>query len=167
MENKYLIGVGLLVLGVFAYSRYNKKDESGENTDQGSGGGIGGGGFGGALVIPPINQPSVPIVPKTTTQVTGGIKPTIITNPNILSGLGAGKPTAATTSSTGAGATSTASNTGITGIGGTTGQTTQTSPGATMTGTAGGTVFKPFSGGELNGKTPIYLNDLVRSWNRP
>ena len=41
------------------------------------------------------------------------------------------------------------------------------SVGSTMTGTAGGNVFKPFSGCEPNGRRPIFLNDLVRSWNRP
>lgn len=180
MENKYIIGAGLVALGLFAYSRYAKKDESGQEEEQGGGGGgIGGGGFGSAFVNPITNQPTTPTTPTTpSTPVKVGITPVTIKNPIILSGLGAGKPTAATTSSTGAGAVSgVGSGGGITGVGtgGTgspstsvgTGSGVIASPGSTMTGTAGGTVFKPFSGCEPNGKRPIFLNDLVRSWNRP
>ena len=36
-----------------------------------------------------------------------------------------------------------------------------------MTGTAGGTVFKPFDGCEPNRRRTLFLSDLVRSWNRP
>ena len=38
--------------------------------------------------------------------------------------------------------------------------------GSTMTGSSG-TVFKMADGSDCSPKTPIYLNDLVRSWNRP
>lgn len=177
MENKYIIGAGLVVLGLVAYSRYSKKDESGQQEEQGGGGG--GGGFGGAFVSPTTTQPSIPSVPSTPAKV--GITLATIKNPVILKNLGAGIPTAATTSSTGAGAQSGVSmptggikpvvrtgmsNTSTSGIGNT-GVGVISAPGSTMTGTAGGTIFKPFSGSESNGRTPIYLNDLVRSWNRP
>lgn len=174
MENKYLIGAGVIALGLFAYSRYAKKDESGQAEEQGGGGG---GGFGGgAFVTPTSPTASTPSTPVAKTS--GGVQPIKVTNPVVAAGLGAGKPVAATTSSTGAGAVSgVGSGSGISGIGSGSGSGSTASvgsgsgiipsPGATMTGTAGGTVFKPFSGGESNGKTPIYLNDLVRSWNRP
>lgn len=185
MENKYIIGAGLVALGLFAYSRYAKKDESGQEEEQGGGGGgIGGGGFGGAFVNPITNQPTTPTTPSTPAKV--GITPTKITNPTILKNLGAGIPTAATTSSTGTGAqtgvtmpsggikpvvrtgssSSSSSGIGNTGVG-VTNTGNISGVGSTMTGTAGGTVFKPFSGCEPNGKRPIFLNDLVRSWNRP
>ncbi len=174
MEKKYLIGAGVIALGLFAYSRYAKKDESGQAEEQGGGGG---GGF-----MPNYPTPEIPLYsptpPTPVAKTSAGIQPIKITNPTVLAGLGAGKPVAATTSSTGAGAVSgVGSGSGISGIGSGSGSGSTTSvgsgsgiipsPGATMTGTAGGTVFKPFSGGESNGKTPIYLNDLVRSWNRP
>ena len=181
MEKKYLIGAGVIALGLFAYSRYAKKDDSGQGEESGGGGGgggIGGGGFGGAFVNPITNQPTTPSAPLTPAKV--GVTPTKVTNTTILKNLGANVPTAATTSSTGAGAQSgVGTNTGITGIGtsGTKPSTTSTSVGSgsgviasvgsTMTGTAGGNVFKPFSGCEPNGRRPIFLNDLVRSWNRP
>jgi len=188
MKNKYIVGAGLVALGLFAYSRYAKKDDAGQQEDKGgSGGGIGGGGIGGAFVNPITNQPvtpSAPVTPSTPAKV--GITLATIKNPTVLSGLGAGKPTAATTSSTGAGAQSGVSmpSGGIKSVVRTGGSSTSSSGigntgvgvkntgnisgiGSTMTGTAGGTVFKPFSGGEYNCKTPIYLNDLVRSWNRP
>jgi len=183
MEKKYIIGAGLVALGLFAYSRYAKKDESGQEEEQGGGGGgIGGGGYVGGLIIDPItNQPTTPSTPAKV-----GVTPTKITNPTILKNLGAGTPTAATTSSTGAGAqsgvtmpsggikpvvrtgTSSSSSSGIgnTGVG-VTNTGNISGVGSTMTGTAGGNVFKPFSGCEPNGKRPILLNDLVRSWNRP
>lgn len=181
MEKKYLIGAGVIALGIFAYSRYAKKDDSAQNEDQSGGGGVGGGGigggFGGAFVNPITNQTTTTTTSSTPAKV--GITPVKITNPTILSGLSAGKPVAATTSSTGAGAQSGVGvNTGITGIGttGTKASTTSTSvgsgsgitagAGSTMTGSSG-TVFKLFDGSEIKSKTPIYLNDLVRSWNRP
>ena len=174
MEKKYLIGAGVIALGIFAYSRYAKKDDSGQGEDQGGGGGgIGGGGFLGALVNPITNQPTTPSTPSTPTKV--GITPTTITNKKILEGLGVGKPVAATTNlPTNTGVT----GTGITGIGtsGTKPSSTSTSvgsgsgviagAGSTMTGSSG-TVFKLFDGSESKCKSPIYLNDLVRSWNRP
>ena len=51
MENKYLIGIGVIALGVFAYNRYAKKDDSGQGEEPNTGGGGGGsywGGGGGA-----------------------------------------------------------------------------------------------------------------------
>lgn len=184
MENKYIIGAGLVALGLFAYSRYAKKDESGQEEEQGGGGG---GGFGGAFVNPITNQPTTPTTPTTpSTPVKVGITPVTIKNPIILSGLGAGKPTAATTSSTGAGAqsgvtmpsggikpvvrtgssSSSSSGIGNTGVG-VTNTGNISGVGSTMTGTAGGTVFKPFDGCEPNRRRTLFLNDLVRSWNRP
>jgi hypothetical protein len=193
MKNKYLIGIGVIALGVFAYSRYAKKDDSGQEEDQGGGGG--GGSFLGGLIIDPItNQPTTPSTPAKV-----GITPTKITNPTILKNLGANKPTAATTSSTGAGAQSGVTNTGVikgtggginpvvssglgsskpvsastssTGVGNTgvgVGNTGgMAGMGTTMTGTAGGTVFKPFDGCEPNRRRTLFLSDLVRSWNRP
>jgi hypothetical protein len=192
MKNKYIIGAGLVALGLFAYSRYAKKDDDGQGEESTGGGGIGGG-IGGSFVNPITNQPAIVTTPTTT----GGIKPVTITNPIVLSGLGSGKPTAATTSSTGAGAQSgvgigagisgikpsstlspsvsaglgagkpVSATTTSTGAGATSGVSSGSGVGITMTGTAGGTVFKPFSGSEPNCKRPIYLNDLVRSWNRP
>lgn len=176
MENKYLIGIGVIALGVFAYSRYAKKDDSGQEEDQGGGGGgIGGGGYIGGEIT---NQPTTPSAPSTPAKV--GVTPTKVTNPTILKNLGANVPTAATTSSKVAGAISgvtmpsgikpitktSTSSTSTSGIGNT-GTGVIASTGSTMTGTAGGTVFKPFSGCEPNGRRPIFLNDLVRSWNRP
>jgi hypothetical protein len=184
MENKYLIGVGLLVLGVFAYSTYNKKDESGQGEEQGGGGGIGGGGFGGGAFVSP-TSPTSPTTPTPVAKTSAGIQPIKITNPTVLAGLGAGKPVSApigskNLSNSGIGVANTGGITGIPGVKTSSASTTSSGMGSvsgvgiqnvstppTMTGTAGGTVFKPFSGGESNGKTPIYLNDLVRSWNRP
>ena len=175
MKNKYIIGAGLVALGLFAYSRYSKKDDAGQGEENtGGGGGIGGGGFGGALVNPITTQPTTPSAPSTPAM------PPRITNPVILKNLGSDRPTAATTSSTGAGAQSGVSmptggikpvvrtgvsNTSTSGIGNT-GTGVISAPGSTMSASTGA-VFKPFSGSESNGKTPIYLNDLVRSWNRP
>jgi hypothetical protein len=184
MEKKYIIGAGLVALGLFAYSRYAKKDESGQQEEQGGGGGgIGGGGFGGAFVNPITNQ-TTPSAPSTPAKV--GITPVTIKNPTILKNLGAGTPTAATTSSTGAGAQSGvtmptggikpvvrtgSSSTSSSGIGNTGVGVTNTGNisgvGSTMTGTAGGTVFKPFDGCEPNRRRTLFLSDLVRSWNRP
>jgi len=183
MENKYIIGAGLVALGLFAYSRYAKKDDVGQPEDQGGSGG----GMSGAFVNPITNQPVTPSAPATpSTPAKVGITLATIKNPIVLSGLGAGTTTRATTSSTGAGAQSGVSmpSGGIKPVVRTGGSSTSSSGigntgvgvkntgnisgiGSTMTGTAGGTVFKPFSGGEYNCKTPIYLNDLVRSWNRP
>lgn len=42
MDNKYLIGAGAIALGLFAYSRYTKKDDSGQGEDPNTGGGGGG-----------------------------------------------------------------------------------------------------------------------------
>jgi hypothetical protein len=61
---------------------------------------------------------------------------------------------------------------GITGAGTGTGTATTvgTGAGSYMTTKVGGNVltpFKPFDGSGNKCKTPIYLNDLVRSWNRP
>ena len=187
MEKKYIIGAGLVALGLFAYSRYAKKDDSGQGEDPntgGGGGGIGGGFFGGALVNPITNQPTTPSAPSTPAKV--GITPVTIKNPTILKNLGAGTPTAATTSSTGAGAQSGvtmpsggikpvvrtgSSSTSSSGIGNTGVGVTNTGNisgvGSTMTGTAGGTVFKPFDGCEPNRRRTLFLSDLVRSWNRP
>ncbi len=185
MENKYIITAGLVALGLFAYSRYAKKDESGQQEEQGGGGGgIGGGGFGGAFVNPSTNQPTTPTTPSTPAKV--GITPVTIKNPTILKNLGSNTPTAATTSSRGAGAqsgvsmpsggikpvvrtgssSSSSSGSGNTGVGViNTGNISGV--GSTMTGTAGGTVFKPFDGCEPNGRRTLFLSDLVRSWNRP
>ena len=57
MEKKYLIGAGLVVLGIVAYSNYSKKDESSQADDQsggtggGFGGGIGGSGSSGIVIL--------------------------------------------------------------------------------------------------------------------
>jgi hypothetical protein len=177
MEKKYLIGAGLVVLGVFAYSMYGKKDESGQTEDQGGSGGGGGGGFLGGAFVNPISgntsTPSTPVSPSV-----GGIKPTAVTNPVVAAGLGSGKPVAASTSPTPSGVT----GGGITGVGSGSSPSSSTGYGATtsvgsgsgviagagstMTGSSG-TVFKMADGSDCSPKTPIYLNDLVRSWNRP
>jgi hypothetical protein len=170
MENKYLIGIGVIALGVFAYSRYAKKDDSGQEEDQGGGGGgIGGGGFMPNLPTPP-TPPAPPTPPVTPARV--GVTPTTrgtvvvaapttqMNNP-LQSGI------------TRSGISGTGMNTGgITGAGTGTGTATTvgTGAGSYMTTKVGGNVltpFKPFSGCEPNGRRPIFLDDLVRSWNRP
>jgi hypothetical protein len=162
MENKYLIGIGVIALGVFAYSRYAKKDDSGQGEDQGGGGGgIGGGGFMPNLPTPP-TPPAPPTPPVTPARV--GVTPTTrgtvvvaapttqMNNP-LQSGI------------TRSGISGTGMNTGgITGAGTGTG-TSATSSTINVKDNTG--VFKPFSGCEPNGRRPIFLNDLVRSWNRP
>ena len=179
MENKYLIGAGVIALGLFAYSRYAKKDESGQGEEQGGGGGIGGGSFGGGAFVTPTSPTASTPVAKTS----GGVQPTKVTNPVVAAGLRTGQPVAApigskNLSNSGIGVANTGGITGIPGVKTSSASTTSSgsvsgvgiqnvSTPPTMTGTAGGTVFKPFSGSESNGKTPIYLNDLVRSWNRP
>ena len=179
MENKYLIGAGVIALGLFAYSRYAKKDESGQAEEQGGGGG---GGFGGGAFVTPTSPTASTPVAKTS----GGVQPTKVTNPVVAAGLRTGQPVAApigskNLSNSGIGIYNQAGITGIPGVKTSSASTTSSGIGrvsgvgvvqnvptpSTMTGTAGGTVFKPFSGSESNGKTPIYLNDLVRSWNRP
>jgi hypothetical protein len=181
MEKKYLIGAGVIALGLFAYSRYAKKDESGQGEEQGGGGG---GGFGGGAFVTP-TSPTASTPSTSVAKTSGGVQPIKITNPTVLAGLGAGKPVSApigskNLSNSGIGIYNQAGITGIPNVKTSSASTTSSGMGSvsgvgiqsgstppTMTGTAGGTVFKPFSGGESNGKTPIYLNDLVRSWNRP
>lgn len=196
MENKYLIGLGAIALGMFAYSRYAKKDDSGQGEDPNTGGGGGGGGIGGGGFMP--NFPTPPIPPTPPTPPTppsrppnqGRIIDPVFTKNTI--------PTRAITSSVEAQKLQTVTNTGITGIGmgkgtntggitgaGTgTGTTSGGSGSGSGTGTRTGSVTgapartgpatQLFSGGygnldgsAMNCKTPIYLNDLVRSWNRP
>jgi hypothetical protein len=182
MENKYLIGAGVIALGLFAYSRYAKKDESGQGEEQGGGGG---GGFGGGAFVTP-TSPTFPSPSTPVAKSVGGVQPTKVTNPVVAAGLRTGQPVAApigskNLSNSGIGIYNQAGITGIPGVKTSSASTTSSGIGrvsgvgvvqnvptpSTMTGTAGGTVFKPFSGSESNGKTPIYLNDLVRSWNRP
>jgi hypothetical protein len=192
MENKYLIGLGAIALGMFAYSRYAKKDDSGQGEDQGGGGGgIGGGGFMPNLPTPPI--PPTPPTPPSRPPNQGRIIDASLFKKDTI-------PTKAITSSVEAQKLQTVTNTGITGIGmgkgtntgGITGAGTGTGTGTTSggsgsgsgTGTRTGSVTgapartgpatQLFSGGygnldgsAMNCKTPIYLNDLVRSWNRP
>lgn len=160
MKNKYLIGIGVIALGVFAYSRYAKKDDSGQGEDQGGGGGgIGGGGFMPNLPTPP-TPPAPPTPPVTPARV--GVTPTTrgtvvvaapttqMNNP-LQSGI------------TRSGISGTGMNTGgITGAGTGTSATSSTINVKDNTG-----VFKMADGSECPPKTPIYLNDLVRSWNRP
>ena len=160
MKNKYLIGIGVIALGVFAYSRYAKKDDSGQGEDQGGGGGgIGGGGFMPNLPTPP-TPPAPPTPPVTPARV--GVTPTTrgtvvvaapttqMNNP-LQSGI------------TRSGVSGTGMNTGgITGAGTGTSATSSTINVKDNTG-----VFKMADGSECPPKTPIYLNDLVRSWNRP
>ena len=169
MENKYLIGLGAIALGMFAYSRYAKKDDSGQGEDPntgGGGGGIGGGGFMPNFPTPPI--PPTPPTPPSRPPNQGRIIDPVFTKNTI--------PTKAITSSVEAEKLQTVTNTGITGIGtgvktGTgTATTVGTGAGSYMTTKVGGNVltpFKPFDGSGNKCKTPIYLNDLVRSWNRP
>ena len=174
MEKKYIIGAGLVALGLFAYSRYAKKDDSGQGEDPNTGGGGGGGGIGGGGFMP--NFPTPPIPPTPPTPPTppsrppnqGRIIDPVFTKNTI--------PTRAITSSVEAQKLQTVTNTGITGIGtgvktGTgTATTVGTGAGSYMTTKVGGNVltpFKPFDGSGNKCKTPIYLNDLVRSWNRP
>ena len=169
MENKYLIGLGAIALGMFAYSRYAKKDDSGQGEDPntgGGGGGIGGGGFMPNFPTPPI--PPTPPTPPSRPPNQGRIIDPVFTKNTI--------PTKAITSSVEAQKLQTVTNTGITGIGtgvktGTgTATTVGTGAGSYMTTKVGGNVltpFKPFDGSGNKCKTPIYLNDLVRSWNRP
>jgi hypothetical protein len=165
MKNKYLIGIGVIALGVFAYSRYAKKDDSGQGEDQGGGGGgIGGGGF---MPNPP--TPPTPPTPPSRPPNQGRIIDISSSKKDTI-------PTKAITSSVEAQKLQTVTNTGITGIGtgvrtGTgTATTVGTGAGSYMTTKVGGNVltpFKPFDGSGNKCKTPIYLNDLVRSWNRP
>jgi hypothetical protein len=169
MENKYLIGAGVIALGLFAYSRYAKKDESGQGEEQGGGGG---GGF-----MPNYPTPQIPLTPPTPpTPPTRPANQGRSYNAEQVTKSRDTTPTAAVTSSTQAKAIEKATNTG--GIvpisqGGSvtptrqTGSVIQISQADLNKGISGGMVFKPFSGSESNGKTPIYLNDLVRSWNRP
>jgi len=165
MENKYLIGLGAIALGMFAYSRYAKKDDSGQGEDPNTGGGGIGGGIGGGgipnLPTPPIppTPPTNPVVParvgltptsRGTVVVAATTKP--MNNP-LQSGI------------TRSGVSGTGMNTGgITGAGTGTG-TSATSSTINVKDNTG--VFKMADGSAMNCKTPIYLNDLVRSWNRP
>jgi hypothetical protein len=173
MENKYLIGLGAIALGMFAYSRYAKKDDSGQGEDPNTGGG--GGGIGGGGFMP--NLPTPPIPPTPPTPPTPPSRPP---NQGRIIDISSSKkdtiPTKAITSSVEAQKLQTVTNTGITGIGtgvrtGTgTATTVGTGAGSYMTTKVGGNVltpFKPFDGSGNKCKTPIYLNDLVRSWNRP
>jgi hypothetical protein len=162
MKNKYLIGAGVIALGLFAYSRYAKKDDSGQTEDPntgGGGGGIGGGGFMPNLPTPPIppTPPSSPVTPArvgvtptTRGTVVVAAQTTQMNNP-LQSGI------------TRSGVSGTGMNTGgITGAGTGTSATSSTINVKDNTG-----VFKMADGSECPPKTPIYLNDLVRSWNRP
>ena len=173
MKNKYLIGLGAIALGMFAYSRYAKKDDSGQAEDPNTGGGGIGGGIGGGG-IPNLPTPPIPPTPPTNPVVTArvGVTPTsrgtvVVAAPTtqmnnpLQSGI------------TRSGISGTGMNTGgITGAGTGTGTATTvgTGAGSYMTTKVGGNVltpFKPFDGSGNKCKTPIYLNDLVRSWNRP
>ena len=181
MEKKYIIGAGLVALGLFAYSRYAKKDESGQQEEQGGGGGgIGGGGYVGGLIIEPItNQPTIPRPASQPTTPRPASQGRSYTASEVTKSKDT-TPTAAITSSKVAGAISgvtmpsgikpitktSTSSTSTSGIGNT-GTGVIASTGSTMTGTAGGTVFKPFDGCEPNRRRTLFLNDLVRSWNRP
>jgi hypothetical protein len=163
MKNKYLIGLGAIALGMFAYSRYAKKDDSGQAEDPNTGGGGIGGGIGGGG-IPNLPTPPIPPTPPTNPVVTArvGVTPTsrgtvVIAAPTtqmnnpLQSGI------------TPSGISGTGMNTGgITGAGTGTSATSMT---ANVKDTSG--ALKMFDGSSNRGKTPIYLNDLVRSWNRP
>jgi len=165
MENKYLIGLGAIALGMFAYSRYAKKDDSGQGEDPNTGGGGIGGGIGGGG-IPNLPTPPIPPTPPTNPVETArvGVTPTsrgtvVVAAPTtqmnnpLKSGI------------TGSGISGTGMNTGgITGAGTGTG-TSATSSTINVKDNTG--VFKMADGSAMNCKTPIYLNDLVRSWNRP
>lgn len=186
MENKYLIGLGAIALGIFAYSRYAKKDDLGQGEDSNTGGG--GGGIGGGGFMPNLDTGTIPRIPPTNPVVTArvGVTPTsrgtvVVAAPTtqmnnpIQSGI------------TRSGVSGTGIKTGgITGAG--TGTGTGTTSGGSGSGSGTGTRFgsvtgapvrtglatQLFSGGygnldgsAMNCKTPIYLNDLVRSWNRP
>jgi hypothetical protein len=159
MENKYLIGIGVIALGVFAYSRYAKKDNSAQGEDPNTGG-TGGGGVGGGAFLPlgdlglptnpasPIVSALVGVTPTSRGTVVVAAPTTQMNNP-LQSGI------------KGSGITGTGINTGgITGAG-----ISATSMTANVKDTSG--ALKMFDGSSNRGKTTIYLNDLVRSWNRP
>jgi hypothetical protein len=172
MENKYLIGLGAIALGMFAYSRYAKKDDSGQGEDPntgGGGGGIGGGGFMPNFPTPPIPPtPPTPPTPPSRPPNQGRIIDASLFKKDTI-------PTKAITSSVEAQKLQTVTNTGITGIG--TGAGTGTTTGSGSGGTSVTVKYNPndnyvkaglpFDGSGNKCKTPIYLNDLVRSWNRP
>ena len=169
MENKYLIGLGAIALGMFAYSRYTKKDNSGQAEDPNTGGGGGGGGIGGGGFLPnpplPPTPPLPPLLPPTNPRPSVTFKPGVVMgvptssqmNNTVVSGI------------TPSGVSGTGTNTGgITGAG--TGTTTGSGSGGTSVTVKynpNDNVVRMFDGSEINCKTPIYLNDLVRSWNRP
>jgi len=189
MENKYLIGLGAIALGMFAYSRYAKKDDSGQGEDPNTGGGgIGGGG------IPNLPTPPIPPIPPTNPVVPArvGLTPTsrgtvvvaatikAMNNP-LQSGItrsgvsGTGMNTGGITGAGTGTTTGTGAGTGTTSGGSGSGSGTGTRTGS-VTGAPArtGPATQLFSGGydnldgsRMNCKTPIYLNDLVRSWNRP
>jgi hypothetical protein len=165
MKNKYLIGIGVIALGVFAYSRYAKKDDSGQAEDPNTGGGGIGGGIGGGG-IPNLPTPPIPPTPPTNPVVTARVGVTPTTRGTVV----VAAPTTQMNNPlqsgiTRSGISGTGMNTGgITGAGTGTG-TSATSSTINVKDNTG--VFKPFSGCEPNGRRPIFLNDLVRSWNRP
>lgn len=193
MENKYLIGLGAIALGMFAYSRYAKKDDSGQGEDPNTGGGGGGGGTFFPNIPTPPAPPAPPIPPippviparvivtpttrvaATTTQMNNPIQSGITRSGVSGTGINTGGITGAGTGTTSGGSgsgTGTGTTSGGSGVGGAGGYTY--GGGGTGNPKKSGPATQQFSGGygnldgsAMNCKTPIYLNDLVRSWNRP
>jgi hypothetical protein len=92
LKKEHFIGIAGVV-GIAYYVFFCKKGDDSTPTGEepSSGGGGGGGGFPtGALTIDTTPKPSTPV-----TTVTGGVQPTVITNPTVRSGTTTGPLTAA------------------------------------------------------------------------
>ena len=153
LKNEQIVGIAGL-LGIAYYVFFCNKEGASAGADT-SGGGGGGGGFGGGGFAPAslvvLNTP--PATTATASPV--GIQPMTV-NPTIASALGAGKPVAASTSSSDpvvvAQSSGVSTGGGIVPVseGGSAAPlpySTGTVSAADMkTGLSGGTVFKPFSG---------------------
>ena len=153
LKNEQIVGIAGL-LGIAYYVFFCNKEGASAGADT-SGGGGGGGGFGGGGFAPAslvvLNTP--PATTATASPV--GIQPMTV-NPTIASALGAGKPVAASTSSTDPVVVAQSSGVGTGGgivpasQGGSAAPlpySTGTVSAADMkTGLSGGAVFKPFSG---------------------
>ena len=154
LKNEHIVGIAG-VLGIAYYVFFCKKKPTGaaatdETTGGGGGGGIGGGGFAPPTGLVVLQTPPPPAAaPAAATP-----SPVVKVSQAISDALGAGKPVAASTSSTSMGAIV---NKGVTDTGGivpisqggsptpqySTGTVTQSQM---STGLQGGAVFKPFSG---------------------
>jgi hypothetical protein len=93
LKKEHFIGIAGVV-GIVYYVFFCKKGDdstpTGEEPSSGGGGGFGGGGFPtGALMIDTTSKPSTPV-----TTVTGGVQPTVITNPTVRTGTTTGPLTA-------------------------------------------------------------------------